>query len=92
MIKYNGIFNSKDIWSLSLYARGLVELSMLMFYTKSEAIFSFYLSLSHWLEQSWHDNLKSFGRLHTRKGSTAGEKYIFRWRALRDALKIALGN
>lgn len=46
-IKYNGIFNSKDIWSLSLYARGLVELSMLMFYTKSEAIFSFYLSLSH---------------------------------------------
>lgn len=47
MIKYNGMFNSKDIWSLSLYARRLVELSMLMFYTKSEAIFFFCLSLSH---------------------------------------------
>lgn len=38
MIKYSSIFNSKDIWSMSLYARRLVELSMLMFYTKSEAI------------------------------------------------------
>ena len=48
MIKYSSIFNSKDIWSLSFYARRLlVELSMLMFYTKSEAIFFFYLSLSH---------------------------------------------